>query len=124
MKLQDAFAAERNAAGGWKMIGYTDPSSNNFNYKGEVKQDATLTLDDLSSDVGWQAQNKVALNDCEKEKCFWDVAINKGSAGGQIEYAACNTSNASPLTANFTSISTPGKTCTVKTSAVSESKGK
>ena len=30
VKLQDAFAAERNAAGGWTIIGYTEPTSNNF----------------------------------------------------------------------------------------------
>ena len=34
MKLQDAFAAERNAAGGWTLIGYTAPTSNNFTYSG------------------------------------------------------------------------------------------
>ena len=55
MKLQDAYAAERNAVGGWKLIGYTDPASNNFNYKGSITTDATVELDDLKSNIGWQA---------------------------------------------------------------------
>lgn len=65
MKLQDAYAAERNVVGGWKLIGYTDPASNNFNYKGSITTDATVELDDLKSNIGWLAQNKTALNDCE-----------------------------------------------------------
>lgn len=119
MKLQDAFAAERNAVGGWKLIGYTIPASNNFSYKGAVTEDATVALTSLSNNIGWQAQNKVALNDCAVDGCFWDVALSAGTAGGQVQYAACLTGNAAPLTANFTAISTPGKTCTVSTSAVS-----
>ena len=66
MKLQDAFAAERNAAGGWKLIGYTEPASNNFSYSGTgVTEDATVELEKLSSNMGWRAENKVALNDCK-----------------------------------------------------------
>jgi hypothetical protein len=40
--------------------------------------------------------------------------LNKGDKGGQIEYAACQTGDAAPLTANFDAIGTPGKTCTAK----------
>ena len=118
MKLQDAYAAERNAVGGWKLIGYTDPASNNFNYKDSITTDATVELDNLSSNIGWQAQNKTALNDCAALGCFWDITLNKGTAGGQIKYAACLTNNAAPLTANFTAISIPGESCTVSTSAI------
>lgn len=118
MKLQDAFAAERNAAGGWKLIGYSIPASNNFNYQGALAEGNTVELSSLSNNVGWQAQNKVALNDCAANSCFWDVALKNGSVGGQIKYAACLTANGAPLTANFTAISTPGETCTVSTSAV------
>ena len=116
MKLQDAYAAERNAVGGWKLIGYTDPASNNFNYKGEITADQTVELGESLSEKGWRAQNKVALNDCTAESCFWDIVLTNGSKGGQVNYAACQTGDAAPLTANFTAIGTPGSTCTVSTS--------
>jgi len=118
VKLQDAYAAERNAAGGWKLIGYTVPASNNFNYKGAVAEGETVELTSLSSNIGWQAQNKVALNDCGSGGCFWDITLDNGDKGGQIKYAACLTGDAAPLTANFTAISTPGESCTVSTSAL------
>lgn len=115
VKLQDAYAAERNAAGGWKLIGYTKPASNNFDYTGTgVTEDATVELDKLKDDMGWRAANNVALNDCQANKCFWNIVLNKGDKGGQIEYAACQSSDAAPLTANFDAIGTPGKTCTAK----------
>ncbi len=118
VKLQDAYAAERNAAGGWKLIGYTVPASNNFSYAGAIGESATSELDGLNA-IGWQAKNTVALNDCQANSCFWDVALSAGTAGGQINYAACLTDVAEPLTANFKAISTPGQTCEVSTSAVS-----
>lgn len=115
MKLQDAYAAERNAAGGWKLIGYTLPASNNFAYTGTgIDDDATVELDNLEATLGWQAQNKVALNDCGAEDCLWQVKLDKGDKGGQIQYAACLSSDATPLTANYTAISTPGKSCSVE----------
>ncbi|MBR3072906.1 hypothetical protein [Fibrobacter sp.] len=119
MKLQDAYAAERNAVGGWKLIGYTVPASNNFSYKGAIGASETTVLDDLDgTQIGWQAQNVVALNECTANACFWDIALNKGDNGGQIKYAACLTDDATPLTANYTAISTPGESCTVSTSAI------
>ncbi len=119
VKLQDAFAAERNAVGGWKLIGYTEPASNNFQYKGEVTADATVELSSSLSQKGWRANNKVALNDCAasgNKACYWDVVLTNGTTGGQVAYAACQSSDASPLTPNFTAISTPTKTCSASTS--------
>ncbi|PWJ62782.1 prepilin-type N-terminal cleavage/methylation domain-containing protein [Fibrobacter sp. UWR4] len=118
VKLQDAYAAERNAAGGWMLIGYTIPASNNFSYKGGITENATVELTSLNNNIGWQAQNKVALNDCTTDECFWDIVVNNGDKGGQIKYAACLTADAAPLTANFTAISTPGENCTVSTAAI------
>ena len=127
MKLQDAFAAERNAVGGWKLIGYTVPASNNFSYAGAIGESATVEISSSLQSVGWQANNKVVLNDCTVSggtgTCFWDIKLSQGSNGGQIAYAACLTSSAAPLTANFTAISTPGNDCTVSASAVSTSSG-
>jgi len=115
VKLQDAYAAERNAAGGWKLIGYTKPASNNFSYSDEaIAEGETTALDDLNNDLGWKALNLVALNDCAANGCKWNIVLNKGSAGGQIKYAACQDADASPLTPNFTAISTPGETCTAQ----------
>ena len=116
VKLQDAYAAERNAAGGWKLIGYTSPASNNFTYSGSgVGESSTVELASLNNDIGWQAQNVPALNDCAANNgCTWKVTLAAGTAGGQIKYHACQSTNATPLTPNFTAISTPGATgCTV-----------
>lgn len=122
VKLQDAFAAERNAVGGWKLIGYTVPASNNFSYAGAIGESVTVEISSSLESVGWQANNKVVLNDCTVSSnagtCFWDVKLSQGANSGQIAYAACLTDNAAPLTANFTAISTPGQTCQVSTSAV------
>ena len=125
VKLQDAFAAERNAVGGWKLIGYTVPASNNFNYAGQIADANTVEISSSLAKIGWQANNKVVLNDCTLSGttggCFWDIKLSQGANGGQIAYAACLTGNAAPLTANFTAISTPGSTCTVSASVVSSS---
>ena len=123
VKLQDAFAAERNAVGGWKLIGYTVPASNNFNYAGQIADANTV---EFVSCQNWLAgEHKVVLNDCALSSttggCFWDIKLSQGANGGQIAYAACLTGNAAPLTTNFTAISTPGSTCAVSTSVVSSS---
>ena len=115
VKLQEAFAAERNAAGSWTLIGYTEPTSNNFNYKGAITTE-TVELSSLSDTKGWRAQNKVALNDCALTSCYWDIQLNNGTKGGQIAYSACQTNNAAPLTPNFTAIGGTGSTCSVSTS--------
>ena len=115
MKLQNAYAAERNVAGTWSLIGYTAPTSNNFNYVGALSD--TVSLASLSNNVGWQAQNKVALNDCAASSCYWDIQLNNGTAGGQITYSSCLTARAKPLTANFEAIGA-GSACTVSTAAV------
>ena len=118
MKLQDAFAAERNAAGGWTLIGYTEPTSNNFSYTGTgISADATTELTALSNTLGWQAVNKVALNDCEASgtnACKWQVQLDNGSKGGQISYATCLSPNGKPLTANFEAIGGTGTPCTLQ----------
>lgn len=116
VKLQDAFAAERNAAGGWKLIGYTNPASNNFTYSGTgVGDAATVALTALNNNVGWQAQNIPALNECTANNgCTWKVTLANGTVGGQIKYHACQSTKAAPFTPNFDAISTPGATgCTV-----------
>lgn len=118
VKLQDAFAAERNAAGGWTLIGYTAPTSNNFTYTGTgITANATSELATLSNALGWQAVNKVALNDCAAsgdDACKWQVQLSGGDKGGQINYSTCLSTNAKPLTANFESIGASSTPCTLK----------
>ena len=118
MKLQDAFAAERNAAGGWTLIGYTAPTSNNFTYSGiGIDADKTAELAGLSNSLGWAAVNKVALNDCEasgNKVCKRQVQLSKGSKGGQISYSTCLSTDAKPLTANFEAIGASATPCTLQ----------
>lgn len=118
MKLQDAFAAERNAAGGWTLIGYTAPTSNNFTYSGTgIAAGETAALAGLSNSLGWAAVNKVALNECEasgNKACKWQIQLSEGAKGGQISYSACLSTHAKPLTANFEAIGASATACTLK----------
>ena len=111
MKLQDAFFAERNAAGDFTLIGYSAPTSANFNYGGEISAGATVTA---ATEKGWHADNKVKLNDCAPGgisapnwtiKVTPDAPASNASAG--ITYKAeVGGSNGScqSLTPNFTAI--------------------
>jgi len=115
VKLQDAYAAERNAAGGWTLIGYTEPTSNNFTYTGSgITADATVELASLDATLGWQAVNTVALNDCSTSACKWQVQLANGTKGGQISYSTCLSANAKPLTANFEAIGASATPCSLK----------
>lgn len=101
------------------MIGHTLQTSNNFSYAGAIDESVTIKISSLAS-VDWQSNNKVVLDDCTAAG-FWDVQSPQGNNGGQITYAVCLTA-AIPLTANFTAISTPSRTCSASTSAVSTTK--
>ena len=118
MKLQDAFAAERNAAGGWTLIGYTAPTSNNFTYYGTgIDADETAELEGLSKSLGWAAVNNVALNDgaaSGNNACKWQIQLSQGAKGGQISYSACLSTSAKPLTANFEAIGASATPCTLQ----------
>ena len=65
VKLQQAYAAESNAAGGWTLIGYTAPGTNgvttNFTYTGAI--DANGSTADATVNA-WKAAPNVDLNDC------------------------------------------------------------
>lgn len=112
VKLQDAFAAERNAAGGWKLIGYSVPASNNFEYTGAgVGEAATVELTSLNDNIGFQAQNVVALNDCAANAgCEWNLKMSEGNGGNGVAYAAYESPNAAALTPSFCKIG-GGATC-------------
>ena len=115
VKLQEAYAAERNAAGGWTIIGYTAPTSNNFTYSGSgITAGATVELTSLNGTLGWQAENTVALNDCSTGNCKWQVQLANGTKGGQISYSTCLSTDAKPLTANFEAIGASATPCSLK----------
>ena len=106
MKLQDAYAAESNALGTWKVIGYSMPTSSQFNYvegtslevtcsSGTIKTDKSGCEDTKDSDgkvtapgvVGsskndeaWTASNIAQLNDCVAGK-NWVIAAEVSVAG-------------------------------------------
>lgn len=112
MKLQDAYAAESNALGTWKVIGYSMPASSQFNYtegtsltitctSGTANEEKTACLDTKDSEgkvtaagvVGsskneeaWTASNIAQLNDCTAGK-NWII-------GAEVSVAGTSTTNA------------------------------
>ena len=111
VKLQDAFFAERNAAGDFTLIGYSVPTSANFDYAGAIAAGQTVLVETAKA---WSANNKVKLNDCApgaNTTPNWTVKVTPGAptsaASAGITYKAeVGGSNGScqSLTPNFTAI--------------------
>ena len=106
VKLQQAYAAEQNAIGGWTLIGYTAPgngSTTNFNYSGEVTADGSATA---STADAWKAASKVDLNDC-KAASAWSLTAAPGVGGAVTintvltEASGSGTGACLPLTPSF-----------------------
>ncbi len=81
MKLQDAFFAERNIAGSWKLIGYKDPSGSstggattNFTYSTDLS-DTAIT----ATEGAWKAKNNTQLNDCASSD-NWAIKVTPTAA--------------------------------------------
>lgn len=82
MKLQDAYAAEKDTLGTWYSIGYTAPgtvsqgtastaaSSKSTNFSYEETVGATET---------WTASNNSKLNDCAANTKAWTVKTTKNT---------------------------------------------
>lgn len=87
VKLQQAYAAESNAAGGWTLIGYTAPGTNgvttNFTYTGAIGADSSTAN---ATDSAWKAKPNVNLNDCASSSS-WQVKVTPG-AGGSVAFDA------------------------------------
>lgn len=98
VKLQDAYVSESNMAGTWKLIGYKGPSgvtsadesseSTNFAYSNPGISDK-IDVSTLNA-IGWQAQNKVAMNDCTIKGCTWSLTLTNGDGGNGVKYEAAN----------------------------------
>ena len=110
MKLQDAFFAERNAAGDFTLIGYSAPTSANFVYGGAIASGATVTAETANA---WYANNKVQLNECTPgtgtPAANWTVKVTPSAptsaASAGITYKAdVSAAGCQSLTPNFTAI--------------------
>ena len=96
MKLQQAYFSESNMAGGWQLIGYIAPSgageseTTNFKYGnslGITKDQSNALASDV---VGWDAMNKINLNECTSG-INWKVTLSKktsSTAGADIGFSS------------------------------------
>ena len=104
MKLQEAYASENNKVGTWLEVGYKGPGSQNAN--GSASETSTFNYTDIDNG-GWQAQAKVALNDCNNGKWIVDTDYDSGNVtttAKSSSKATCVT----PLIPNFCKIATSG----------------
>lgn len=121
VKMQQAYISESSKMGNWTIIGYKGPgtsvgddssSTTNFGYKDKhTGYDATDNNANLTSDgaVGWSANNKTKLNDCETSTgdANWTITVG-GTAddGGDAAFVAgVKSANCLVLTPTFKSIS-------------------
>ena len=109
IKLEAAYAAEKNTYAGWKLIGYSGPGDNstttasskttNFEYGSTIGFD---TETNAAKTDAWTAKNIAKLNDCAGNTVNWHVATKALSEGGVDAYEA--TTGCPELTPNFTKI--------------------
>lgn len=113
VKLQDAYAAEKDTLGTWYSIGYTAPGtvsqgtastaasskSTNFSYKETVGETET-----------WTASNNSKLNDCAADSKAWTVTTTKNTGndaatlGALKHVAAVSKTGCDVLTPTFEQI--------------------
>ena len=106
MKLQEAYASESNAMGGWKLIGYQAPGNNkvttNFTYSGAIDETGSTTT---TTPDAWKAAANVALNDCAANS-GWSIQTAIAATTGVVSFTASlsDAANCNALTPNFTKI--------------------
>ena len=113
MKLQQAYFSESNMAGGWQLIGYMAPSgagdaeTTNFKYGNSLGIDKDKSNALGSEVIGWDAKNKLNLNECASN-INWTVKLSKKSsstAGADIGFASsAGTAGCIALTPTFDKI--------------------
>ena len=108
VKLQEAYASEANAIGGWKMIGYVAPgaatagvtgTTTNFTYTGSVTADGSVAITTGATEA-WKAVNNVALNECSGGQ--WKIDVTNSGTGNSVKYDA--TTTCAQLTPTFEKI--------------------
>ena len=99
--------SESNAVGDWSLIGYKMADNTNFQYTGN-KTGGTVALSGITANMlGWQAQNKVALNDCTTSApCKWQLQMNSADGGNGVAYTPAESDNAKALTPSFDKLGT------------------
>ena len=110
VKLQEAYASESNAMGGFKLIGYQAPGSStatggtttNFTYAGSIPTNSSQTADAADA---WRASTRVSLNECSSTS-YWNIAAKIASTSGVVTFtpSISDPTNCTVLTPNFTSI--------------------
>jgi prepilin-type N-terminal cleavage/methylation domain-containing protein len=117
IKLQDAFVSSKgDSVGSWERIGYAGPGTPGsdkessgtatFHYEGAVSGTIPLSVGPV---VGWQANNKVSLNDCAASTAAnpnWKISLQASAAmPGTVMYVpAVGTPACGVLTPQFLSI--------------------
>lgn len=109
VKLQEAYAAEKNDVGKFDDIGYKAPGDNgvtaNFNYTAQ-KENAGK----------WDAVSLVGLNDCQKGK-KWLLKVEYAQSTGNLTTTVGSDDKAhciTALTPNFCNLATAGENgCTL-----------
>lgn len=121
VKLQQAYISESVAMGTWGVIGYKGPGeedtksglagggkshNTNFEYtESQTFTNNTTALTD-SDKIGWNAKNKVKLNDCA-DAINWQVKVKKSDLSeGDATFTSVvlNQSTCLALTPNFEKI--------------------
>ena len=110
VKLQEAYASESNAMGGFKLIGYQAPGSSttnggqttNFTYTGSIDANSSQTADATDA---WMATGRVALNDCPIG-AKWEIKTTIAASTGVVSFDATldHPNDCTTLTPNFTKI--------------------
>lgn len=105
--MQDAYVAETGVYyGSWELIGYSMPTSSNFDYGGYKGANEKTSINTAKTDA-WAARAKATLNDCPKgSKWGINIAANS-STGGLVVYKASlqNQSQCLSLTPNYAAFS-------------------
>ena len=109
MKLQEAYASEANAIGGWGMIGYVAPgaakagdqgNTTNFTYTGKVTANGSVAITAGATEA-WHAASNVDLNECKTGK-GWNIDVADAGTGNSLKYTA--TTDCPQLTPSFEKI--------------------
>ena len=107
IKLEAAYAAEKNTYGGWKLVGYSGPGTNSTNsassYTTNFKYTSALDYTSEANEKAeiWTAENIAKLNDCGAA-VNWKVKAKAIVEGGVDSYEA--TTTCTELTPNFSKI--------------------
>ena len=114
IKLQDAYAFENLAVGGWSLIGYHAPGTSksgvraiattttNFTYSSTIAPYGSWDRIGQRTTTAWVASSNVGLNDCEQGN-QWGVQawIDKKDGTLGIEAWLDDEENCLPLAASF-----------------------